>query len=113
MILARSAISNAKPPTVQSVLENQNRTGQGGMTTKPQYIAKDDPEKIVLANIAEFGWQYSPSGLAVRAFPALARTRRVKGATPTRLSKSRRLRPRFRCHFRVARCATLRPMARA
>ena len=35
-------------------------------------------------------WQYSPSGRAVRA-PALARHRRVRGATLTRLTDSRPL----------------------
>jgi len=47
-----------------------------------------DPKPVV--KLFTPHWEYSPSGRAVRA-PALARQRRVKGVTLTRLTDSRPL----------------------
>jgi hypothetical protein len=64
----------------------------------PQRIAKDEPERIVLNNISEFGWHcvnvieddgHPPWSILRRPgcshIPVFARHRRVRRASPTRL----------------------------
>jgi hypothetical protein len=76
--------------------------------TKPQRVGADDVERQVIHNINDFGWHavnvieddgHPPWTVLRRAGlfgrPALARHRRVKGVTLTRLTDS------VRYHFRV------------
>ena len=74
--------------------------------TNSQRVGTDDPEKIILSHIADYGWHavnvieddgHPPQTVLCLAGPfgppALARHRRVKGVTLTRLTDS------VRCHF--------------
>jgi hypothetical protein len=76
----------------------RKRVGQD-MTTEPRPTATDDLERQVIHNINPFPLA-GPFGRR-----ALARRRRVRRASPTRLPGSRAQSPRLRCRFHAARCS--------